>query len=99
LDELVPVDVVFGYSLFVGMPQKNVTVVLHDPDFNEIASLRNVNLTTFTGYTPGLLSPRSSFMGQRKLIIFLGGRPTDFMCVDSIRLMRLKVVLTSGRWA
>jgi hypothetical protein len=51
-----------------------------------------------TLYTPGVSSPRSSFTGQRKLGIFFGGRPTDFMlCLDSSLLMQLKVVLTWGR--
>jgi hypothetical protein len=51
-------------------------------------------------YTPGVFSPRLSFTGRRKLAIFLGGKPTDLMlCLDSTRLMRLKVVLTKGRRA
>jgi hypothetical protein len=50
-------------------------------------------------YMLGVFSPRSSFTGQRKLAIFLGGRPTDLMCLNSIRLMRLKVILTKGRRA
>jgi hypothetical protein len=36
-------------------------------------------------YTPAVFSPRSSFMGSRRLIIFLEGMPTDLMlCLDSI---------------
>jgi hypothetical protein len=51
-------------------------------------------------YTPGVLSPRSSFTGQSKLVIFLSGRPTDLLlCLDSIQLMCLKVMLTKGRRA
>jgi hypothetical protein len=49
-------------------------------------------------YTAGVFSPRSSFTGQRKLAISLGRKLTDLMlCLDSIRLMQLKVVLTKGR--
>jgi hypothetical protein len=85
---------VFGYSQLVWMLQMYVLVVLLDPDFSGNASLPNVNLTTFAGMLcmPGVLSSRLSFTGQRKLVIFLGGKPTDFMCVDSILLMQLKVV-------
>jgi hypothetical protein len=51
-------------------------------------------------YTPGVLSLRSSFTDQRKLGIFLDGRPMDLMLrLDSIRLVRSKVVLTKGRRA
>jgi hypothetical protein len=35
-------------------------------------------------YMSGVFSPRSSFAGQRKLAIFLSGRPTDLMlCLDN----------------
>jgi hypothetical protein len=51
-------------------------------------------------YTPGVFCPMSYFTGRRKLATFFGGRPTDLMlCLDSIRLMRLKVALTKGRRA
>jgi hypothetical protein len=88
------VDAVFGYRQLVWMLQMYVLVVLLDSDFSGNASLPNVNLTTFAGMLcmPGVLSSGLAFTGQRKLIIFLGGKPTDLMCVDSILLMQLKVV-------
>jgi hypothetical protein len=51
-------------------------------------------------YTPGVLRPRSSFTGQRKLAIFLSGRPTHLMlCLDSIRLKRLMCAAhSSPQW-
>jgi hypothetical protein len=82
------------------MSQMNVSVVLLDPGVNGTASLPNVILTTFAEYAVHARSFQSqvSFTGGRKLAIFLGVRPTDLMlCPDSIRLMRLKVVLTKGR--
>jgi hypothetical protein len=92
----------FSYCRLVWMSQTNVPVVLLDPSINGTASLPNVNLTTFAGYvvTPEVFSPRLSFTGRKKLAIFLGRRPTDLMlCLDSIRLKRLKVMLTTGRRA
>jgi hypothetical protein len=58
------------------------------------------NLTTFAGYAlhAGVISPMSSFTGRRKLAIFFVGRPTD-LCLDSIRLMSLKILLRKGRKA
>jgi hypothetical protein len=80
----------FGYCQFVWMRKTNVPVVLLDAGINGTASLPNVNLTTFAVYavTPGVFSLRLSFTGRRKLVIFLGGRPTDLMlCLDSIWLI------------
>jgi hypothetical protein len=49
-------------------------------------------------YMPGVLSPRSSFTGWRKLEIFLGGKPTLLMlCLATILLRRVYVVWTYGR--
>jgi hypothetical protein len=48
-------------------------------------------------YTPGVLSPRSSFTGRRRLEIFLGGKPTLLMCSASITLRQRCVVWTYGR--
>jgi hypothetical protein len=82
------------------MSQMNVSVELLDPGINGTASLPNVNFTTFAGYAVHAWSFQSwsSFIGRWKLEIFLSGRPTDLMlCLDSILLMRLKVVLTNGR--
>jgi hypothetical protein len=102
LDAMSLADAVFSHCRFVWMSQTNVPVVLLDPGINGTDSLPNVNLTTFARYAVHTrsFSPRSSFTGQRKLAVFLGGRPTALMlCLDSIRLMRLKVVLTKGRRA
>jgi hypothetical protein len=41
---------VFDHGQFMWMLQMNVPVVLFDPGFNGMASLPNVNLTTFAGY-------------------------------------------------
>jgi hypothetical protein len=50
-------------------------------------------------YTPGDLSPRSSFTGRTKLDIFLGGKPKLLMCLASMLLRRPYVVWTYGRRA
>jgi hypothetical protein len=96
-----PADAVFSYCRLVWMGQTNVPVMLFDPDINGTASLPNVSFTTFAGYAvhASSFSPSSSFTGRRKLATFLSGRPTGLLCLDSIRLMRLKVVLTKGRRA
>jgi hypothetical protein len=102
LDTMSPADAMFSYCRLVWISQMNVPVVLLHPGINGTVTVPNVYLTTFAGYavTRGVFSHRSYFAGRRKLAIFLGGRPTDLMlCLDSIRLMRLKVVLTKGRRA
>jgi hypothetical protein len=49
-------------------------------------------------HTPEVLSPWSSFTGQRKLVIFFGGRSTELMlCLDSNQMTRLKAVLTKRK--
>jgi hypothetical protein len=97
-----PGDTVFNYCRLFWMSQTNVPVMLLDPGINGTVSLPNVNLTTFAGYAVHSWSFQSqvSFTGRRKLAIFLGGRSTDLMLfLDSIWIMRLKVVLTKGRRA
>jgi hypothetical protein len=45
-----PADAVFSHCQFVWLSQMNVPVVFLDPGINGMASLPNVNLTTFAWY-------------------------------------------------
>jgi hypothetical protein len=85
------VDTMLCHSLLIRMLQMDMTLTLLQPDVTSKPHLPSVQLTAFTVYTPGVLSPRSSFTGQRKLDIFLGGMPTDLMCWDSTLLMWLNI--------
>jgi hypothetical protein len=63
------------------------------------AKLIHISETT-TLYMPGVLSPKPSFTGRRKLGIILWRGATDLiLCLDSSLLMCLKVVLMKGRKA
>jgi uncharacterized membrane protein len=79
----------------------DVQVVFLHPDLSRLASLSRIDLTTSEMLqTPEVFSPTSSFTGQRKLAIFLGGRSTIFMfCLGSILLMQSKVFLVNGMTA
>jgi hypothetical protein len=62
-----------------------VLLMLLQPGVHGTACLPNVDLAALI--TPGVLSPKLSFTGRRKLDTFLGGRPTDLMlCRDSTLL-------------
>jgi uncharacterized membrane protein len=73
-------------------------VVFLHPDLSRVAYLSKIDLTTpEILQTPKVFSPTSSFIGQTKLAIFLGGRSTIFMlCLGSILLIQSKVVLVNG---
>jgi len=74
-------------------------VMFLHPDLCRLAYLSSIDLTTSEMLqTPEVFSPTSSFIGQRKLAIFLGGRSTIFVfCLGSILLMQSKAVLVYGR--
>jgi hypothetical protein len=78
-----------------------VQVVFLRPDLSRLAYLSRIDLTTSEILqTPEVFSPMSSFIGQRKLAIFLGGRSTIFMLdLGSILLIQCKVVSVYGRMA
>jgi hypothetical protein len=50
LDTMAQAFAVFGHGRFIWMLQMNVLVVLLDPGFNGMASLPNIDSTTFAGY-------------------------------------------------
>jgi len=78
-----------------------VQVVFIHPDLSRLAYLSRIDLTTSEILQmPEVFSPMSSFTGQRKLAIFLGGRSTIFMLgLGSILLIQSKAVLVNGRTA
>jgi hypothetical protein len=80
------VDAVFSHGRLVLLFKTDVPLMLLQPRFHGTACLPNVDLAALTGDSVyiGVLSPRLSLTGRRKLDIFLGGRPTDVMfCRDS----------------
>jgi hypothetical protein len=51
-------------------------------------------------YVSGVFNAKSLSLYQRKLEMFLDGRPTNFkLCVDGVMLMWLKIVMIQGRKA
>lgn len=74
--------------------EPDVKVVFLQPDLSRLAYLSRIDLTTSEiMQTLEVFSPTSSFKGQIKLAIFLGGRSTIFMfCLGSILLMQSKAV-------
>jgi hypothetical protein len=78
-----------------------VQVVFLHPDLSRLDYLSRIDLTTSEILqTLEVFSPVSSFIGQRKLAIFLGGRSTIFLLgLGSILLIQSKVVSVYGRMA
>jgi hypothetical protein len=56
---------VFSHGRFVWMLQTDVPVVLLDPGFNGMASLLNIDLTTFAGYAVYASSLKSQAIFHR----------------------------------
>ena len=83
------------------MHEPDVQVVFLHPDLSRLAYLSRIDLTiSEILQSPEVFSPMSSFTGQRKLTIFLGGRSTIFMLgLGSILLIQSKVVLVYGTMA
>ena len=102
--EMVMVGLMLCHRRFIWMSKQYVPAVFFYSGLYRSTSLSDIHLTTLawynTPYTPGVLSPRSSFTGRKRLEIFLGGRPTHLMlCLASIPLGRPYVVRTYGRRA
>jgi hypothetical protein len=85
------VAVLCHWQLF-GLSGVDVLVVFFYHVFSGVSSLSHLDLATSMGNTvlctPGFTSPRMLFTGQRKLVVFLGSRPTLLMlCVGMIVLL------------
>jgi hypothetical protein len=92
----------FRHRRFFWVPKPHVATMLFNPggDGRPVCPMYTRPHSQGILYTPGVLSPRSSFRGRRKLEIFLGGKPTLLtLCLASILLRQPYVVWTSGRRA
>jgi hypothetical protein len=101
MNVLTQVYAMYGYGWFLLMIKLDVPVVITDLVLNVTPSLYKVDLPILTmDAVYPVFKPRSSLIGQKKMLAFLSGRSTVLMlCLDNTPLTQLKVGPTKGKKA
>jgi hypothetical protein len=92
-NEVIMVEPMFLHRQFVWMSKPYVPVMLFYSGLDRaVCPMYTWPNSQVMLYTPGVISPRSSFIGRRKLEIFLGKPTLLMLCLASILLRRPYVV-------